>query len=539
MNATPPPRAATRPRNPLLPWTWALHWQILLGLVIGIGVGALMANAALRGVSGEVAAFDTAYEAALSQLSADGLSSDDIDRLQATAEAPDATFAAVRAYEAAVAERASRLDQLGTAPSAHAQVTDGTPYLILKLIGDLFLNGLKLIVIPIITTSIILAVAGLGGSDAFRRLGLKTLAYYFTTSFIAILIGITLVNLIAPGKTPGPETLFGEAASMSFDSEAAAVDGKTSGKTASDFLDVFRAMVPPNIVKAANEGNFIGLIIVAMLVGFFATRLAAEKSKAFLGFVEAVYDITLAITHFVLRLAPIGVFGLIAATVAYQVAKLAPDDRVHELAVGIGKFAVTVLLALGLHFFVVMPLILMFVARVNPLKHYLAMGPAIMTAFSTSSSSSTLPVTMECVEERAGVSRKTTSFVLPLGATVNMDGTALFECIAAIFICQAFGIDLSIGQQFMIVVVALLTSVGVAGVPSASIVAIVVILRSVEEQLKQQGVDVPLVAVGVPVIFAIDRPLDMCRTVVNIFSDSVGAVTIARSEGESGVLADG
>ncbi|MFI4860112.1 MAG: dicarboxylate/amino acid:cation symporter [Phycisphaerales bacterium JB063] len=478
MSANPSPRDAARPRNPLLPWTWALHWQILLGLVIGIGLGAVMA-----------------YEALGS------------------------------AERAGDAERAAQI------------VQDGVPFLILELIGDLFLNGLKLIVIPIITTSIILAIAGLGKSDAFRRLGLKTLAYYLATSLIAIILGLVLVNLIAPGKTAGPETLFSVTQAGSFESEAAAVDGKTSGKTARDFLDVFRAMVPPNIVQAANEGNFIGLIIVSMLVGFFATRLAVERSAVFLGFIEAVYDITLAVTHFVLRLAPIGVLGLIAATVAVQVAKLAPDDRIDELAWGMGKFVATVLLALGLHFFVVMPLILLLVARVNPLRHYAAMGPALMTAFSTSSSSSTLPVTMECVEERAGVSRKTTSFVLPLGATVNMDGTALFECVAAIFICQAFGIDLSIGQQFMIVVVALLTSVGVAGVPSASIVAIVVILRSVEEQLKQQGVDVPLVAVGVPVIFAIDRPLDMCRTVVNIFSDSVGAVTVARSEGEEGVLA--
>lgn len=478
MHATATHNGPGRPGNPLLPWRWALHWQILLGLAIGIGVGALMAASALG-----------------------------------SAEAA------------------------GDKTQAAGRVQDGTLYLVLQLIGDLFLNGLKLIVIPIITTSIILAVAGLGRSDAFRRLGLKTLAYYMATSLIAIIIGLALVNLIAPGHVPGEATLFGDAQAQTFTGEAAAVEGKVSGKTTTDFLDVFRKMVPPNVVAAANEGNFIGLIIVSMLVGYFATRLMPEKHDMFLGFIEAVYDITLAITHLVLRLAPIGVFGLIAATVAVQVATLAPDDRVHELAWGIGKFAGTVLLALGLHFFVVMPLILCFVARVNPIRHYIAMGPAIMTAFSTSSSSSTLPVTMECVEERAGVSRKTTSFVLPLGATVNMDGTALFECVAAIFICQAFGIDLSVGQQFMIVVVALLTSVGVAGVPSASIVAIVVILRSVEEQLQANGMgDYPLVAVGVPVIFAIDRPLDMCRTVVNIFSDSVGAVTIAKSERETGVL---
>ena len=539
MDTTSLATKSTRPRHPLLPWTWALHWQILLGLVIGIGIGALLANAALKGATADLVVYESAKQVALAELASQGLSPDDLDALQAIAQAPDRTLGQVQAYEDAIARRDAHLAWIGKAPSAHALVTASTPYLILKLLGDLFLNGLKLIVIPIITTSIILAVSGLGKTDAFARLGFKTLFYYMATSLIAILIGLALVNLIGPGRTAGEATLFGSTIATSFADDAQAVAGKTSGKTATDFLDVFRAMVPPNIVRAANEGNFIGLIIVAMIVGFFASRIAAERSKVFISFIQAVYDITLAVTHLVLRFAPIGVMGLIAATVAFQVAKLAPDDGVQAMIGGIVKFAVTVLLALGLHFFVVMPLILMFVARVNPLRHYLAMGPAIMTAFSTSSSSSTLPVTMECVEERAGVSRKTTSFVLPLGATVNMDGTALFECVAAIFVCQAFGIELSFAQQFMIVVVALLTSIGVAGVPSASIVAIVVILRSVEEQLLSQGVSVPLVAVGVPVIFAIDRPLDMCRTVVNIFSDSVGAVTIARSEGETGVLSPG
>jgi len=466
-----------RPAKLTQPWTWALHWQILAGLVVGVGIGSLIAAAAL-----------------------------------------------------------SAAETAGKPTYAATSVENRYDYMALRLIGDLFLNGLKLIVIPIITTSIILAIAGLGSHSAFRRLGLKTLAYYMLTSLAAILIGLTLVNLIAPGSTPGDAPLFTADMGADFSSEAQKVQDKSGGKTGSDFLDVFRQMVPPNIVQAANGGNFIGLIVVSMLVGFFATRLPDDRKKAFLGFIEAVYDITLAITHFVLKLAPIGVCGLIAATIALHVAKLAPDDRVAELFSGIAKFALTVMLALGLHFFVVMPLILCFVARVNPIRHYMAMGPAIMTALSTSSSSSTLPVTMECVEERAGVSRKTTSFVLPLGATVNMDGTALFECVAAIFICQAFGIELSLGQQFMIVVVALLTSVGVAGVPSASIVAIVVILRSVEEQLQAQGLDYPLVAVGVPIIFAIDRPLDMCRTVVNIFSDSVGAVVVGRSEGEPYIL---
>ena len=475
MASTPHGHPPARPRNPLLPWRWALHWQILLGLGLGVVAGGWIASAA-------------------------------IGQAQAAGQPADAT----------------------------SWVEGKRVYLLLQLIGDLFLSGLKLIVIPIITTSIVLAVAGLGSHHAFRRLGLKTLAYYLLTSILAVLLGLAMVNLIGPGVTEG-DPLFSAGLDGAFAGEAQKLQDKTDGKAATDFLDVFRKMVPPNVVAAANEGNFIGLIIVSMLTGFFAARLATERNKVFLSWVEAVYDITLGVTHLVLRLAPVGVFGLIAATVALQVATLAPDDRVGELIAGVTKLAATVLLALGLHVLVVMPLILCFVARVNPLKHYAAMGPAIMTAFSTASSSSTLPVTMECVEQRAGVSRKTTSFVLPLGATVNMDGTALFECVAAIFVCQAFGLELSLAQQMLVVVIALLTSIGVAGVPSASLVAIVVILRAIEEQLKQQGTDLPLVAVGVPVILAIDRPLDMCRTAVNVFSDSVGAVTIARSEGETGL----
>jgi len=232
----------------------------------------------------------------------------------------------------------------------------------------------------------------------------------------------------------------------------------------------------------------------------------------------------------VLRLAPIGVLGLLAATFAEQYAKLKPDARFEEFLTGIVSFALVAFFVLLLHLLLTLPLILLLVARVKPWRHYKAMLPALMTAFSTASSSATLPVTIECTEERAGVSNKITSFVLPLGATVNMDGTALYECVAAIFICQAFGIDLSFAQQFMIVITALLTSVGVAGVPAASLVAIIIILQAVQNQLPP---DAPALIAGLGLLFVFDRPLDMCRTAVNIFSDSCGAVTVASTEGES------
>jgi len=231
-----------------------------------------------------------------------------------------------------------------------------------------------------------------------------------------------------------------------------------------------------------------------------------------------VFEVMMKITDLVMKFAPLGVFALVTKVVAST--GLEPFRH-------LAAFFVTVVLALGLHFAVVLPLILRFVAGVNPLRHYRAMAPALLTAFSTSSSSATLPVTMECVEKNAGVSNRTTSFVLPLGATVNMDGTALYECVAAMFIAQAYGLDLGFAQQFTVVFVALMTSIGVAGIPSASLVAIAIILAAIG-----------LPAEGIGLILAVDRVLDMARTAVNVFSDSCGAVVIGRLEGEQTILGE-
>ncbi|MBB6430058.1 dicarboxylate/amino acid:cation symporter [Algisphaera agarilytica] len=464
-----------------LPWRWPLHWQVLLGLVIGALVGLTIGSWA-------------------------------IDQLPTDTPAEQRGALAGKAATASIA------------------------YLVFDLIGDLFIQGLKLIIVPLVTSSIILAIVGIGRGAGLGRLGGKTLLYYGCTSLIAILIGLTLINFVSPGVSDGQGILVGQDLSA-FEDAQEKVEDKTGGKSATDFLDVFRTMVPPNLVKAASDGSLLGLIVVSLFVGYFLARLDTDSQPVLVKFTQGVYDITLKITDVVLKLAPIGVMGLLAATVGEQYAKLRPDGRFEAFLTGILQFAGVALAALLLHLLVVMPLILMLVARVNPLRHYKAMAPALITAFSTASSSATLPLTMDCVEKRAGVSRKTTSFVLPLGATVNMDGTALYECVAAIFICQAFGIELSFAQQFMIVITALLTSIGVAGVPSASLVAIVVILTAVEKQL-QPGLlpeGASLVA-GMGLLFVFDRPLDMCRTAVNIFSDSVGAVVLAKTEGETDIL---
>jgi len=379
-------------------------------------------------------------------------------------------------------------------------------------VGTLFLNALKMLIVPLVVASIVTGVAGLGDVKGFGRLGLKTLIYYATTTLAAILIGLCVVNVLQPGVTQGelPSTL--PVLNETTQSELA----KTEGRGLGDIAGIFHRLVPQNIVKAAVEGDMLGLIFFSLLFGYFITRLAPERHTLLLGVFQSLYDVMLLITDLVMRFAPIGVFALVAKVVATT-----GLDAFKQVA----WFFVAVLLALGLHLFVVLPLLLRFVGRVKPARHYQAMTPALLTAFSTASSSATLPLTLECVEKRAGVSNRTASFVLPLGATVNMDGTALYECVAALFIAQMYGIHLGFVAQFTVVLLALLTSIGVAGIPAASLVAIVIILNAVG-----------LPAEGIGLILAVDRVLDMCRTAVNVFSDSCGAVIIGRSEGETDIL---
>lgn len=379
-------------------------------------------------------------------------------------------------------------------------------YALYQFLGTLFLNALKMLIVPLIVSAIITGISNIGRHQGFGRLGMKTLGYYFFTSLLAILTGLFFVNMIAPGV----ESQLGAAEIQQSLAE------KVGNKGADDIVAVFIRMVPPNIISAAAEGQMLGLIFFSLLYGFFIHRIPSEFGRTQEQFWNGVYHVMMQITDLVMRFAPIGVFGLVAAVVA--------RTGLDEFQ-GVFLFFLTVLLALATHMFLTLPLMLKFLARVNPLRHFKAMAPALLTAFSTSSSSATLPITMECVEKNAGVSNKTSSFVLPLGATVNMDGTALYECVAALFIAQAYGLELSFATQFLIVITALLTSIGVAGIPSASLVAIGIILGAVGLPLE-----------GIGMILVVDRILDMCRTSVNVFSDSCGAVLIARSEGEEGIL---
>ena len=377
-----------------------------------------------------------------------------------------------------------------------------------EFFGTLFINALKMIIVPLIFSSIIVGVASLNQDNSFARMGSKTIVYYVVTSTISILIGLFIVQLFQPGLingTPAREVL-------GLHDATAEVAQRVEHAKATDISDVFLRMIPANIVQAAAQGQMLGLIFFSLLFGFFISRLEGKHKDSMQNFFDGTFQVMMMITDLIMRFAPIGVFALVAKIVA---------TSGIEVFIPLAKFFFVVLAALALHMFIVMPVLLKIVGRVQPTKHFQAMSTALLTAFSTSSSAATLPVTLECVEENAGVSNKTSSFVLPLGATINMDGTALYECVAALFIAQAYGLHLGFGEQFTVVVLALMTSIGVAGIPSASLVAIAIILGAMGLPLE-----------GIGLILAVDRVLDMCRTAVNVFSDSCGAVIIARSEGE-------
>ncbi len=380
-------------------------------------------------------------------------------------------------------------------------------------VGTLFLNALKMLIVPLIMSSIIVGVAGIGSSGDLGRLGGKTLVFYLSSSLLAILLGLALVNLFQPGivdgQPAGPMLALDEAASLP-DSVGQADSGALA--------EIFLRMVPTNVIQAAADGKMLGLIFFSLLFGYFLSRVDHGASEPLYNFWNGVFQVMMRITEWVMKFAPIGVFGLVAETVSQTGFGAAGPLLV---------FTLTVMLALLGHALLTLPLLLKLFGRVSPYRMFPAMSPALLTAFSTASSSATLPVTMDCLEKNAGVSNRVSSFVLPLGATVNMDGTALYECVAAMFIAQAYGLELGLGVQFVIVITALVTSIGVAGVPSASLVAIAIILTAI---------GLPLEALGVLLVF--DRLLDMMRTSVNVFGDSCGAVIVARLEGEDHVLAD-
>jgi Na+/H+-dicarboxylate symporter len=280
----------------------------------------------------------------------------------------------------------------------------------------------------------------------------------------------------------------------------------------------WKRLDPENIFSSFASGDMLSVIFVAVLLGIFATQLSDNYKEMTLKAVNAGFELMMKVTHFIIRFTPFGVMGIIAVVVAENVGE---EGALSSVFLRLGKYMLTVIIALSIHAFITLPLILRFIGKVNPFNHFKAVSKPLITAFSTSSSSATLPLTLHAMENRAGVSNKVSSFVLPLGATINMDGTALYECVAAMFIAQAYGIELGPMQQILLVFTALLASIGAAGIPMAGLVMISVVLTSVGLPLE-----------GVGLIIAVDRVLDMFRTSVNVWSDTTGASVIATSEGE-------
>jgi len=383
------------------------------------------------------------------------------------------------------------------------------PVAIFKFAGKLFLQALQMLVAPLIGLAVISSVAKMGEEKAFGRLGIKTILFYASTTLLAVLIGLFCTNMIAPGKVPEEVS---KAMIAGAAGEGARIADALQDHGTADVVGIFQRMIPENIFRVAGENReMLAIIFFSLLFGYFITQLPEERRERYTRWWEDGYEVMIRMTNWVIGFTPYGVFALVATTVA---------ETGLAAAAPLVKFFFTVLLGLGLHMFVALPMMLKLFG-LPPRRHFSAMSPALLTAFSTASSAAALPLNLECAQKGAGISKRIASFTLPLGATVNMDGTALYECAVVLFVAQIYGVDLSIASQALIVVLALLTSIGVAGIPAASLVAIVIILGAV---------GLPKEAIGI--VLAVDRILDMCRTSVNVFGDSCCAAVIAKSEGE-------
>ena len=381
--------------------------------------------------------------------------------------------------------------------------TNSTLYSISITLGVIFIKLLKMITIPLIFTSILTGITSITDFNQLGRIGFKTISYYMLTSLFAIIIGLGLTNILKPGNSYAH-------------SETTKVYDYSNLNTPDSTLDIFVRMIPTNPIAAATEGDMLSIIFFTILLGVAITKLPKGHKEPLTSFFESLFQAIMNLTQMIIKLSPIGVFGLIVKTVSTS--NLA-------LFYSIGKYMITIAIGLSIHVFIVLPMLFFILTRINPLKHFRAMSSAMATAFSTSSSSSTLPVTIKCVNENVKASKEVSGFVLPMGATINMDGTALYECAGVIFISQILGVELSITQQLVVVITALLASIGAAGIPSAGLVMIFIVTQAVGFRNED-------VALIIGAMLAVDRPLDMFRTMVNVTSDSIGTAIIAHSEGD-------
>ena len=379
-----------------------------------------------------------------------------------------------------------------------------TFYEVYELLSQLFLNSLTMLAIPMVACAIISGLGQLGKETSFAKLGRKTFGFYTLTIAIAVLIGVTLFNIINPGKD-----LCIDLPALSSE-EASALSSATTSPLKSIF-SLLCKLIPPNIIEAAASGNMIGIIFFSLLFGFALLKTSEAVQLTMTKFWKSLFETLMGVTQILMKALPYGVFFLMAKVTAAQ--------GLQSFG-GLIWFFVTVATGLGIFCFALIPLLLKLVG-ISPVEYLKAVYPALITAFSTSSSAATLPVTLECVEKKAGVSNRISSFVIPLGLSMNMAGSALYECVAVLFIAQVYGVHLSFAHQLLVAVLSLITSMGVGGIPSGSLVGVMIILQSI-------GLPKEAIALILP----LDRILDMCRTAANVYSDASCAVLIAHSEGE-------
>ncbi|MBK7114758.1 MAG: dicarboxylate/amino acid:cation symporter [Proteobacteria bacterium] len=382
-------------------------------------------------------------------------------------------------------------------------------------LGSAFLNLLRMLVVPLVVSSIISGIAAMGNTRDLGRLGVLSLLFYVLTTLIAVVIALVVSNVIAPGIVDGEPA----GTALALHADGTTVNSAVQAQAGRSLGDILLGMIPVNIVEAAAGGKLIGLLLFSVMFGVLITQLEAPLRETMTRFWEGTFGVMMRMTGFIMRLAPVGVLGL-----TLKVTAEAGLDAARPLLM----FGFCVVLSLAIYAFAALPALMILVARVNPWRLFPAMAPALLTAFSSASSSATLPITLDCLQRRAGVSPRIAGFVLPLGTSINHAGSALYECAAALFIAQAYGLHLSIITQATVVLLALVTSMGIAGIPAASLVGITVILTAV---------GLPAEAIGV--LLVLDRLLDMARTAVNVLADAVCTVIVARLSGDQEALSPG
>lgn len=454
----------------------ALHWKILFGLILGVGVGVA------------VNLFWTA------------------DTWAALGVQDPASF-----LDPSLAVRQASSVEGG--PNEHADTGAHAARFIrfaTAFTGDLFMRGLRFIAVPIVLFSLIVGASSLNDASKLGRIGGKTIVLYLCTTAVAITVGLVLANVIAPGEGFSDEARAMLATGAQPGAEAKIASAETRPDTWQTLLDI----VPKNPFAALARTKMLQVVFAALLIGIALTRIDRDKAQSVIRFCDAMTDVIIQIVHWVLMLAPVAVFALIVEVVA--------DVGIDVLG-SLLRYSLTVVAGLAIMIFAVYPTGLKLLTPVGYKRFFRAISPAQLLAFSSASSGATLPVTMECCEERLGVSEEITSFVIPLGATVNMDGTALYQGVAAVFIAQLFGIDLSLMDQLTIILTATMASIGTAAVPGAGIIMLIIVL---------QTLDFPdyAVAGGIAVILAVDRILDMCRTACNVTGDCMVATVVAAGE---------